>query len=245
VFLGVEVAVNFISHYKKLFFFLRHRFESDNYAKMRGYLSTVLVQDVSRFINLKGKRVLDVGGSSGEFCSFLTTEFGCSAVNLDPNPPKKHFKNTVKAFADNIPFKDNHFDFVICRGVLEHIPAGKRKKSVDEIYRVLKRGGTAYFVVPPWFNPHAGHMFKPFHILPFRLAKFLRGLIFGEEIVWNSYAEATLHPITFAESKRLFTRAGFKLLTTLDTHLRMHFFTKVPVLREFMVPAVTFVLKKE
>jgi len=235
---------NILFHYKKLFFFARHRFEPGNYKKMRFYLSHILVKDVASFINLEKKHVLDVGGAEGEFSAFLEKEFHCSAINSDPFPPKGSFKNTVKAFADDLPFKEKSFDFVICRGVLEHIPAEKRGKSVSEIYRVLKTGGVAYFVVPPWFNPHAGHMLKPFHLLPFRAAKFLRNLFFSEKTNFNSYAEATLFPITFRGAKNLFIENNFLIEKTLDTHLRLHFLTKIPVLREFMVPAVAFILKK-
>ncbi len=236
--------INILSHYKKLLFYLLHRFEPGNYKKMRFYLSNILVEDVAPFIDLHGKRVLDVGGSSGEFSAFLEKKFQCSSVNLDPFPPKKSFKNTVKAFADKIPFKENSFDFVICRGVIEHIPTGKRVVSVNEMYRVLKRGGVAYFVVPPWFNPHAGHMLKPFHIFPFPIAKWLRKLFFGNEVSANSYAEATLFPITFKEAEILFIKSHFKIEETLDTHLRFHFLTKIPLVRELLVPAVAFILKK-
>ena len=38
--------------------------------------------------------------------------------------------------------------------------------------------------------------------------------------------------------------SGFQLVTTRDTHLRLHGLTKIPLLREVAVPAVTFILKK-
>jgi hypothetical protein len=41
-----------------------------------------------------------------------------------------------------------------------------------DIYRVLKKGGIGYLVIPSWWNPHAGHGLKPFHVLPFPVAKF-------------------------------------------------------------------------
>jgi len=234
------------SHYKNLVHFLFHRFEGSNYEKMRFYLSNILVMDVSKFIDLKEKKVLDIGGSNGEFCAFLEKNFKCKCVNLEPYPPKKIVcKEAVKAFADKIPFKSNTFDFVICRGVMEHIPREKRLKSAQESYRVLKKGGVAYFVIPPWFNPHAGHMMKPFHILPFAWAKFLRKLFFGTKINGNSYEEMTLYPLTFFESKKIFSQAGFKTVRTLDTHLRLHFLTRIPIINEFLVAAVAFILIKE
>ena len=45
----------------------------------------------------------------------------------------------------------------------------------------MKKQGIGYFVIPPWYNPHAGHGLKPFHIFPFAIAKFLRNLFFKKE----------------------------------------------------------------
>ncbi len=46
----------------------------------------------------------------------------------------------------NLPFKDNEFDFILCNHVLEHIPDDF--KAMQEIYRVLKPGGTAILQIP-------------------------------------------------------------------------------------------------
>jgi len=43
--------------------------------------------------------------------------------------------------AENLSFKENSFDHVTCQGVIHHTP--DTKKSVSEIARVLKPGGTA------------------------------------------------------------------------------------------------------
>ena len=46
---------------------------------------------------------------------------------------------------DNLPFKDNYFDFVNCSGVLHHIE--KPQRAFKEIKRVLKKNGTALIVI--------------------------------------------------------------------------------------------------
>jgi SAM-dependent methyltransferase len=46
----------------------------------------------------------------------------------------------------HIAFPDNHFDYVICNHVLEHIVDDKR--AMSELCRVLKPGGTAILQVP-------------------------------------------------------------------------------------------------
>lgn len=52
----------------------------------------------------------------------------------------------VKADICNLPFKDNSYDFILCNHVLEHIPDDT--KAMQELYRVLKPGGTAILQIP-------------------------------------------------------------------------------------------------
>jgi SAM-dependent methyltransferase len=113
------------------------------------------------------------------------------------------------------------------------------------MYRVLKPNGIAYIMIPPWFGIHGGHDFKPFHYFPFPIAKFLREKLFEEKIKENSYEEANLHKTTFRRSLELINNSKFELLTTKDTHFRIHILTRIPLLREFMVPSAVFILKKQ
>lgn len=59
-------------------------------------------------------------------------------VDLNPN-----FASVAMDITD-IKFDDNHFDFIICSHVLGHIP--DEQKAVDEVYRVLKTGGSVFFL---------------------------------------------------------------------------------------------------
>jgi len=52
----------------------------------------------------------------------------------------------VKADICKLPFKDNEFDIILCNHVLEHIPDDT--KAMQELYRVLKPGGTGVFQIP-------------------------------------------------------------------------------------------------
>ena len=52
----------------------------------------------------------------------------------------------VKADICNLPFKDDSFDVVFCNHVLEHIPGDK--KAMQELFRVLKKGGFGVFQIP-------------------------------------------------------------------------------------------------
>lgn len=246
--------LNLIFHYKKLIYFTKHRFEFDNRLFMREYFCQVLIDEMEKYVSLRGKRVLDVGGGFGEFCRYLYVERKCTAVNLDPREQKQHsWYLHANGYADDIPFGEETFDIVICRGVLEHIPPQKLKESVSEMFRVLRSNGYAYFLIPPWFSPHAGHSLKPFHYFPFKIAKYLRDLFFKKKCKWGdeildpqSWEEAMLYPriITFGSTMRLLKEAGFEIIDTLDTHLRLHFLTKIPVINEIFVPSVAFICKK-
>jgi SAM-dependent methyltransferase len=212
---------------------------------MREYFVQILLMEIEEFMPLWGKKVLDVGGAQGEYCKALNERRKCWAANLEPHPGDCIWPGTTMALADSIPFVDNEFDLVICRGVLEHIPASKQQQSVFEMYRVTKVGGLCYLLIPPWYNPHAGHRLKPFHILPFSLAKRMRQWIFGSKISANSFEEAGLYPITFKRMLEMISLTDFGLCAIRDTHFRLHFLTKVPLLREVAVPAVAFILVKE
>lgn len=52
----------------------------------------------------------------------------------------------VKADICDLPFQDNEFDVVFCNHVLEHIPDDK--KAMQELFRVLKKGGFGIFQIP-------------------------------------------------------------------------------------------------
>ncbi len=52
----------------------------------------------------------------------------------------------VKADICNLPFEDHSYDFILCNHVLEHIPDDT--KAMQELYRILKPGGTAILQIP-------------------------------------------------------------------------------------------------
>jgi SAM-dependent methyltransferase len=52
----------------------------------------------------------------------------------------------VKADICALPFKNEDYDLIFCNHVLEHIP--NDQKAMEELYRVLKKGGTLIAQVP-------------------------------------------------------------------------------------------------
>lgn len=56
----------------------------------------------------------------------------------------------VKADICDLPFEDNSFDIIFCNHVLEHIPDDT--KAMQELFRVLKKGGMGIFQIPQDLN---------------------------------------------------------------------------------------------
>ena len=55
-------------------------------------------------------------------------------------------EGTINMDITAMDFPDNHFDFILCSHVLEHIP--EDKKAMRELYRVLKPGAWGILQVP-------------------------------------------------------------------------------------------------
>ncbi len=101
---------------------------------------------------LDGKRGIEIGAS-------IHNQFGLNTLNVDYTDDyttafkieeKKMYgyclKVDIVAPGDDLPFKDNTWDFVINSHVIEHFydPV----KSIKEWLRVIKPGGLVYMIVP-------------------------------------------------------------------------------------------------
>jgi len=189
--------------------------------------------------------LLDIGGAKGEFCKVLKETYDLNCINLDPDKKGIIFSPTVIAIGQNLPLKNETFDVVLCRGLLEHVPLEIRERILVEIRRVLKKDGISQIVIPPWFNPHAGHQIKPFHMLPFRLAVYLTRHIMRFNVKAKSLKELELYPVTFHHMSNILKKHGFKIINCHDVLLRNHFLTRIPIMREFMIPSVAFNVHKD
>ena len=93
--------------------------------------------------------VLELGCGVGVLAGKLQ-EFGNSVTGLDISEAAiAQLPNEVKGVVSvlpNIPFPDDSFDVVVATEVLEHLDDDNA--CVEEVVRVLRPGGRAYFAVP-------------------------------------------------------------------------------------------------
>jgi len=97
----------------------------------------------------KEDKVLIVGSAGSGKMPRYQQDFPAGAIGLDIDEPAKP---DVLGDALYLPFSDESMPFVHCEALLEHVPEPHR--VVDEVYRVLKTGGTAFFYVPFLYPYH-------------------------------------------------------------------------------------------
>ena len=244
--------MNLIQHYRTLWHYLRHRYEGDEYDGMRTYFAALLVEDLRLDfgISLRNLEVLEVGGSSGRFSAYFSETCRARCVNVEIEDMRRvpdRFVTTIQADGTSLPVRSESFDLVLSRGVIEHVPRERQLALVQECYRALKPGGHCLINTQPWYAPFAGHQLRPFHILPFAIAKLLSNLAKSSHIEGDSLEEIDppLYPITMRRLHSMVQDAGFTVLGTKDYHFRMHFVTKLPWLREVLTQSISYVLQKE
>ncbi len=101
----------------------------------------------------KDVRVLDVGCGGGYACEFLAGRgavvHGADLMAEALAEARRHAAEAGLSIAyrrcteERLPFDDRSMDVVVCVDVLEHIPA--KRRTLDEIFRVLKPGGWFFF----------------------------------------------------------------------------------------------------
>ncbi|NQV09124.1 class I SAM-dependent methyltransferase [Candidatus Woesearchaeota archaeon] len=103
----------------------------------------------------KDKSMLEIGCGMGMDsvqlynCGFKLTSIDITEIAIKiakQRAKKENLKiNFMLGNAEELEFKNEQFDFVWSNGVLHHTP--RIKQAVDEVYRVLKKGGTAYIML--------------------------------------------------------------------------------------------------
>jgi ubiquinone/menaquinone biosynthesis C-methylase UbiE/uncharacterized protein YbaR (Trm112 family) len=130
---------------------------------------------LDNFGDVKDKWVLD-GGSGSGYMTIELAKRGAHVVSADVTyssvmrlarlRDKFSLKNDIEIVCcdmQELPFKDNVFDFYISNAVLEHLP--NDMKAISEISRVCKKKGAGVLVVTPILYKYLTKILIPINYL--------------------------------------------------------------------------------
>lgn len=152
--------------------FRAFRVEQTDPDRFYSLLAADSVREVSRWCDLRGAAVLDVGGGPGYFADAFRAA-GASYAGVDPDVGELTARgavgvNTVRASGLRLPFAEGSFDLTYSSNVLEHVP--DPEAMAREMLRVSKPGGIVLVSWTPWLSPWGGHETAPWHYLGGRYA---------------------------------------------------------------------------
>lgn len=103
---------------------------------------------IKSFLRKTNGNLMDLGCGESPY-RFLVNEKSNIYFGIDIADAEKfdYDRKDITHFdGKNIPFDDNYFDNMMCTEVLEHVD--DYQTLVNEVYRVLKPGGSAIFTIP-------------------------------------------------------------------------------------------------
>lgn len=102
----------------------------------------------------KGKRVLELGVGNGKTLksilaqkpsSLTAIDISQQALSLCQSSPLFTEVQFIHSSVTSLPFPDSSFDIVVCYYILNNLSPQDQSKALDEIHRVLKKGGFLLF----------------------------------------------------------------------------------------------------
>lgn len=110
--------------------------------------------EVLKMTDIVSGRVLDIGCHSGLFTEKIilkTNSLEVYGIDISKNAIEKAKQRIKKGKfitgdAQNLPFKNNFFDAAFCLEMIEHVD--NPEKVLQEMYRVLKKGGYGLVLIP-------------------------------------------------------------------------------------------------
>jgi SAM-dependent methyltransferase len=130
-------------------------------------LAADTVREVSRYADLGGKRIMDVGGGPGYFADAFRAA-GARYAGIDPDVGELSARGEapegfLRASGLQLPLQDGALDLCISSNVLEHVPDPERMAA--EMLRVVGPGGLVWLSWTTWLSPWGGHETAPWHYL--------------------------------------------------------------------------------
>lgn len=218
-------------------------------------------------LNLTGMTVLDAGCGLGGRTVFYSEYNPTVIYGIDMDP--KHIEysrefakskgkesiNFQQANLTSLPFVDNYFDVIILNDVMEHIRRDFLRGAIEELSRVLKKGGKLFVEFPPWSSPYAAHLydhiaipwchflFKESDLIEFVIAKGPTPR-FGELSYLEHFNE--LNRLEKDEFYNIVSAVGLKPIYSSDRIIRrFRWLSGVPFLKRFITLRVITILTKD
>ncbi|WP_370619324.1 class I SAM-dependent methyltransferase [Mumia sp. Pv 4-285] len=227
--------------------FRAHRVEQTDPDLFYGMLAADSVGQLSQYADLRGSRVLDVGGGPGYFANAFRAA-GASYTPLDSDlgelsglgDPEK---GTVIGSGMSLPFRDDAFDVTYSSNVLEHVP--EPWTMADEMIRVTRPGGLVFLSYTLWWGPWGGHETAPWHYLGGHRAADRYARTHGKRPK-NDFGSSLFAVTAGAGLRWASSQTGADVLETMPRyHPRWAWWTlRVPVLREVTTWNLAIVLRK-
>lgn len=127
----------------------------EEWATRTHNLGDTLAELVRAYVQPTASRGLDVGCQEGAVTDILARRTALKWQGIDPNIEQRAFSpdglELRHGWAHEIPFPDAQFDCVLLANVYEHIPPSLYTASLQEMWRVLAKGGILVGQLP---NPH-------------------------------------------------------------------------------------------
>jgi SAM-dependent methyltransferase len=143
------------------------RVEQTDPDRFYSALAADSVQQLSGYVPLAGRTVLDVGGGPGYFAQAFQAA-GATYLGVDPDVGELSARGAppagmMRASGSALPIRTGAVDVCYSSNVLEHVP--DPRAMLAEMARVTAPGGTIYMSFTPWLSPHGGHETAPWHYL--------------------------------------------------------------------------------
>jgi SAM-dependent methyltransferase len=144
--------------------FRNERTDPDTFYRL---LAVDTVEDVSRYCQLVGATVLDVGGGAG-YVADAFREVGSRSVTAEYDldrmaPGDRGSADCIAADGAALPLATGSVDVSYSSNVLEHVL--RPHHMLSEMVRVVPPGGMVYLTFTNWLSPWGGHDTSPWHYI--------------------------------------------------------------------------------
>jgi SAM-dependent methyltransferase len=205
------------------------------------------VGQLSRYVDLRDRLLLDVGGGPGYFRTAFERA-GSRYYSLDSDVGElsglgEIVAGTVIGSGMELPFADRSVDVCYSSNVLEHVP--RPWQMAEEMVRVTKPGGLVFISYTVWFGPWGGHETAPWHFLGGARARRLYRRRRGREPK-NRFGESLFQVTVAAGLEWAARQTDAELLAAVPRYNPRfaYVLTRVPLLRELVTWNLVLVLRR-